>query len=691
MKKLRAYLVSTILVLAWAMPTAMVAPHVAYAQAASCVVSGGRIIIIGGKAICFPPASNACPVTVGTLTLAPVVTRSSGVSPLLVFFDATASNDTAVAANFSAFQDVNFAWTFGDSSSVSGSGATWQFGSNPNVNSRNTATGGITAHLFVLPPGAGDATYSIQAVAFDGTNTASCNLAVTAFDPSGASGFPGTSTTCVAATTTPVSGSGGCPAGASVLETASLSTATSTSRLGSGQQVLLHCGDSFTGSSATIGANPATTGGGTAGTATPKWHLGAYGGCENTQTGRPILSGEVVVDLAAVDGRITDLDFEGPGLTSGTTALNIGPNFIPPFIAATQITLYNLLSNGNDESYYCVVCAQSGLINVVQTGMGAQQGTFWNFGENNCLNTGTTFSTCAGGGFVNNNYNAMIGSSFSGAGTSSTTGPETVRISAGSQWVLIDSTFTDATTSTAVLKFHSGNTKGSQCEWIGNTSKFWYMSDDFFGGLAGAEIVETSAQNGQTDERIQFVVLERSIFAPSASSSQLLAGAMNETVRDNVFFGGGGATSGQRGFQGTSNNTTGATVPCSGTGVTTAPTIPLYPQFNEFFNNTCDGGGCMALGGGNGVTGAANNSFLQNTMTFGSSGVTNTGSGNTVSNNSPNTTNNPGFTDGSGTFSIISDFKPTANFSGALNGVPAFFDALGVAWSPTWDLGAVHH
>jgi hypothetical protein len=69
--------------------------------------------------------------------------------------------------------------------------------------------------------------------------------------------------------------------------------------------------------------------------------------------------------------------------------------------------------------------------------------------------------------------------------------------------------------------------------------------------------------------------------------------------------------------------------------------------------------------------------------------VHSTGSGNTVSNNSTAVTSSPGFTNDSGTFNEISDYKPTANYSGGMT-VPVWADALGVAWSPTWDLGAVH-
>ena len=63
--------------------------------------------------------------------------------------------------------------------------------------------------------------------------------------------------------------------------------------------------------------------------------------------------------------------------------------------------------------------------------------------------------------------------------------------------------------------------------------------------------------------------------------------------------------------------------------------------------------------------------------------------GNTVSNNTANSATNPGITNASGTFSVISDFKPTANYSGGMT-VPVWSDALGKPWSSSWNLGALH-
>jgi hypothetical protein len=67
----------------------------------------------------------------------------------------------------------------------------------------------------------------------------------------------------------------------------------------------------------------------------------------------------------------------------------------------------------------------------------------------------------------------------------------------------------------------------------------------------------------------------------------------------------------------------------------------------------------------------------------------NNGSGNTVTDNTASPNLSPAFTDASGSFSLISDFTPNASYSGAVN-VPVWLDALGVQWTTTWDLGALH-
>ena len=123
-------------------------------------------------------------------------------------------------------------------------------------------------------------------------------------------------------------------------------------------------------------------------------------------------------------------------------------------------------------------------------------------------------------------------------------------------------------------------------------------------------------------------------------------------------------------------------------------------QYNEAYNNTCYAPDsqptqtCIGFDTIGSRSAPSINSFAKNNLFYVPSKATgpavdNTGSGNTVSNNTATVTNNPGFTDGSGDFSLISDFKPTGNYSGGTS-VQVWYDALDVAWSPTWGLGAVH-
>ena len=72
-----------------------------------------------------------------------VPTRFSGVAPLAVFFDATATTATATTR---PFHDLEYRWAF--SETVGPGIGTWTTGSRANVSSRNSATGPVAAHVF---------------------------------------------------------------------------------------------------------------------------------------------------------------------------------------------------------------------------------------------------------------------------------------------------------------------------------------------------------------------------------------------------------------------------------------------------------------------------------------------------------------------------------------------------------------
>jgi Calx-beta domain len=587
--------------------------------------------------------ASACPVTSGPLTLKVSAIRTTGISPFLMFFDATGTTDTSIAANTTAFQNVTYTWNFGDTG-TSGT-STWAYGSNPGKNSKNTATGGIAAHLYVTS--GTDTAYKATVTATDGTNTATCSVPVTAYNPSGANGFAGTKTTCVAASSAPVAGSGDCPAGAAVLKTSSFTSATGSSYVGAGKRVLFHCGDTFTGSASTVSG--------------AKWSIGAYGGCEGTQTSRPIIKGSLGINMQATgDGRVADLDFESVGSSAAVYSDN---NYD---YVTYQITMYNLLSHGNDESYYMAQCAQCGYIQLVQTGMGSNQGTYINFAENNQSQWGTNSL------YNNIDYQAVLGNSFSGVGAPNNgSGIETVRVSACRMCVFANNTIENANDVGAVLKLHNGNTKNSSPTWTGVYTELIEISDNLFSGTSGADLVETAPQNSNYDERLRNIVVERNIFQGSDTGGgrQILVSAVNETLRDNVF---------------------NQSVAGGGQGIQVARRgIEPVPQFVQIYNNTCDEGTCAAFSGSN-FTAPGINSWAENNLCYLGSCISNSGTGNTVGNNSTSTSSNPGFTNASGSLKIISDFKPTESYTGATT-VPVRYDALGAAWSPTWNLGAVHH
>jgi hypothetical protein len=628
------------------------------------VLSGGSAMA-SGTPTSAPPrtaasqSSAAC--TDGTLTLKAAAVRSSGISPLMVFFDATGTIDTSLSGSTTAFQDVYYTWNFGDSG-ASGT-RSWTYGSNRGRNSRNNATGPVAAHLYVTS--GSDTVYTVTVAAHNGMNTASCRLAVSVQDPSGAKGFAGTKTTCVSSSGKPAPGVSGCPIGARALNTSSFNTALNPPYLTSDRRVLFRCGDTFTGDSATLSGT--------------KWSVGAYGGCDDTQTNRPILkdsstAGQLMIALTAGDGRIADLDFEGNGTAMYAITTPGSITRIP-----YQITLYNLYSNGNDSSYSWSQGSQWAIVDSVMTGMRTSIGTFINFNENNP-------TTWGGNAYNNLDYQAVLGSSFNGAGgTNNGTGQETVRISACRLCVIENNTIANANHIGAPLKLHNGNTNNSLVAWSGVYTEFLEISDNWFGGTSGAQIVENAPQNAGDDERLRNIVLERNLFSASTGAEggrQLLVSAVNETIRNNVFY-----------MPGTSKRYAFYGVQVAQRGVEPAP------SGIEVYNNTCYAPdavvnqACVGFDG-LGMQAPPTNSFARNNLFYipvnGHSTVVNKGTGNIVTNNTTEPHSNPGFTNGSGNFSVISDFKPTTNYSRGAS-VPSWIDALGVPWSSSWDLGAVRH
>lgn len=396
-----------------------------------------------GSAWAAPPA---CPQTSGTLTLNATSPRVSGTSPLLVFFDAAGTTDSSITGNQSVFQDVIFNWNFGDGGTVSGQGV-WRFGSKSGYQSKNIATGGMAAHLYQTSGSNKSYIAIVSAVNPSGTKV-TCSVAVgTVTDPSNA--YPTTATKCVFNATL----GAGCPAGATQITTSSLSTAFSS--LTTNSRLLFKCGDTFSNNAA-VGAVTGFT-------------VGAYGGCENTQTNRPIFkytTGGAGVDgiiQAAVgnsvpgDGRWMDIDMQGNALAASACWSVAGT-----LTVTYQQTIYNVNCANAHSNYAWPAGAQMGLINTVGVNQQGAIGTFINL-------VGNGTGLFAGNVIPNTNYQALIGGSFSGTGDTGGAGDEAVRISGAYGNIIENNDLFDGNSVGAALKLFESNTMGTVNTTITNT------------------------------------------------------------------------------------------------------------------------------------------------------------------------------------------------------------------------------
>jgi hypothetical protein len=202
-------------------------------------------------------------------------------------------------------------------------------------------------------------------------------------------------------------------------------------------------------------------------------------------------------------------------------------------------------------------------------------------------------------------------------------------------------------------------------------NEYGMVTDNLFSGQSGAQLAEYTPQNPVTDERLRYHVNERNIFAGTAGKSHtgLAVSGVNMTVRDDMFL---------------NNNQNGVQLASRG--------IEPVPQYGEIYNNSCTGGGtCVVLAAVDWASAGAagSDSNVKNNLCTPAPCVSNSGVGNSVTNNG--TGASPAFTNGSGTMLLTTDWKPTANYAGAIS-VPVQFDALGVSWVINgYDLGAVHH
>ena len=488
----------------------------------------------------FPVGIDTCSTTgaTGDILLSSVAaSRTNGVAPLSVFFDATSA--TAPAKTTRPFHELEYRWDFGDATSgvpnlsppvtttnpAAIGVSTWNTGSKPGVSSRNNATGPVAAHVYETP-----GTYKVNLTVTDGTNTVTNKCTqITIHDPdvifAGAS-LTGPNTICIGSTSTPTPGANGCPADALGVQQADFATAIN-SYAKTGKRVLFKRGDSFTSISNASISNPGPG------------IIGAYGAGP-----RPIVNSTAAHTLKTTIASPSDwrvMDFELNGLSTpnnilfltqgdvekltllrvyahdGGLGFNIGGSEI--FIVDSQINNIGSSAFGATYSVYAQIYKSAILGSDIQ------------FRGNLSGNVGHTarFPFMAKGIISNSHIGEAGQNAGSGFIAIKLHGPTWCNTNAGNTC--------DYTTDTCGT-FNGGN--GACNSYPTPFSEQDIISDNELTGpiKPGPYILALGPQNATSDERIQNIIIERNIFktgTAGGSQTELNIGGQEITVRNNIF------------------------------------------------------------------------------------------------------------------------------------------------------------
>jgi hypothetical protein len=278
------------------------------------------------------------------------MTRTTGVAPLGVHFDASAT--TAPSLTSFPFHELHYVWSFGDPAG----GATWAYGTRPGVASKNTAYGPIAAHVFETP-GTYTATLWVYHLDSGGTLRSASKVgstSITVTDPDVV--FDTAHTIYVSQSTTPTPGANGVPSGANVLNMPNWSTLKTLVGTNGYRRIRLKRGDTWNVNAWADFPNATWNGPGL---------IDAYG------TGaKPIVSSQIdapciQISAGANDWRVVDVvatssDIAGTAI-GNRNSFNIGANNFCMVRCETNSTRAGLLGAGASGLYVvdCVIGATS--------------------------------------------------------------------------------------------------------------------------------------------------------------------------------------------------------------------------------------------------------------------------------------------------------------------------------------------
>jgi len=424
---------------------------------------------------CFVGA--ATPGASSALALALTPSRTSGVAPLVVFFDTAGTTSPATQR---PFEELAYCWDFGDPES--GNFAT-------NGAAKNHAKGGVAAHVFEKP-GIYQVVVSVRDPA---GGIASRAVDITVDDPEAT--FAGDSTVCFSGR----KDFAGCPAGARHESASKLSDLAGA--VGHNKRLLLHRGESF----GEGGLELNVPGPGL---------IGAYGSGARPQ----IQAAETLFTVSSKqpafsDWRIVDLDIVGRSAdsqvvsVSGTARDLLLLRLRARDIGAGVVAADTLIEYWNEHGY-----PGADVIDV--------------FGI-----ADSEFRHLVGGSGHNFFYVAAHRLALLGTVADDSTGGEHVlRLPWLDRGVISSNDLGNAPSPRHVVKLHAPlAVKGTFSERI-------VLSDNVFRSTGGHDwTVAIAPQNDQKDERVRHVLVERNLFLPGPAGVPLKISAQDVVVRDNVF------------------------------------------------------------------------------------------------------------------------------------------------------------
>lgn len=408
------------------------------------------------------------------ITLNVVASRTSGVAPLAVFFDASASSATTVAR---PFHDLEYRWDF-DFTNVNPASGNWATGARGGTSPRKVASGPLAAHVYTVP-----GTYTVCVTATDGANAVAQAITITVTDPDTV--FAGASTICISASGTFTEPP--CDSGTTTNVTTS-NFATAIASAGPGTRLLFRRGETWSAPAPgvlNVGTGPGLIGAFGSG-ARPKIQAAA-GNNSILNVG----SGSVTV----TDWRIMDLELDGQDISTGCS-----PSCIGRAIRATgdmrQILFYRLhihdshngiqASFSGSDDWDQVFIVDSTIENIGTSsapGATGGVGVFW---------AGTRF--------------AMLGNLVDDV----TLSEHVTRFQFLSKAVISNNTLSRPASGKAALKLHgftvtTGVFSGIFTEQV-------VISDNRLASGQPGHIVEVMPQTSSNDERLRDILIERNWF-----------------------------------------------------------------------------------------------------------------------------------------------------------------------------------